>query len=170
MKLLLQRVRCGKVAVHGKTVAEIGPGLVVLVGFGAHDAPDLPDRNIWQTMLRKMLDLRIFPDSEGKMNRSLGEFGGQILLVPQFTLYADTRKGWRPSFTGACPPGTAERLFSDFVRAVRESVGCPVSEALRADENAPVQCGIFGADMDVSLTNWGPVTISLTDTDYTRDS
>ncbi|GFM35386.1 D-aminoacyl-tRNA deacylase [Desulfovibrio psychrotolerans] len=169
MKLLLQRVRCGKVTVHGKTVAEIGPGLVVLVGFGAHDTADLPDRNIWQTMLRKMLDLRIFPDSEGKMNRSLSEFGGQILLVPQFTLYADTRKGRRPSFTAACPPGTAERLFSTFASAVRESMCCR-DTAPQVNENPPVQCGIFGADMDVSLTNWGPVTISLTDADYTRDS
>ncbi|UZP68190.1 D-aminoacyl-tRNA deacylase [Desulfovibrio mangrovi] len=159
MKLLIQRAKQGQVSVDNAVIGKIDTGLVVLVGFGQHDDETLPSRKIWQTLLSKMLELRIFPDSAGKMNLSLLEYGGKVLLIPQFTLYADARKGRRPSFTDACPPQTAEQLFGRFVQDVRSAMPQPDTD---------VQCGRFGAEMDVSLTNWGPVTISLTDTDFVK--
>lgn len=149
----------GRVEVNRNIIGEIGAGLVVLVGFGAEDTRTLPEQNIWQTMLNKMIELRIFPDKEGKMNLSVLEFGGQILLVPQFTLYADTRRGRRPSFSGACQPDIASYLFDALITDVRSRMPLP---------EQGVQCGQFGADMDVSLTNWGPVTITLKDSDYCK--
>lgn len=160
MKLVLQRVTRGQVTVDDSVVGSIDTGLVVLVGFGKQDDDTLPDQPIWNTLLRKMLDLRIFPDANGKMNLSLGEYGGKVLLVPQFTLYADTRRGRRPSFMDACPPECAARLFARFTDAVRDTL----TAAGRTAET-DVQCGIFGAEMHVSLTNWGPVTIILNDAD-----
>ncbi len=163
MKLVIQRARQGCVTVAGTCIGHIEAGIVVLAGFGSSDGPDLPDSVIWRTMLKKMLELRIFPDSSGKMNRSLGDFGGQILLVPQFTLYADVRKGRRPSFVDACPPDVAIGLFDRLVTDVRQAMalaGCDPDHAVRQ--------GQFGADMDVALTNWGPVTILLNDTDFGR--
>jgi D-tyrosyl-tRNA(Tyr) deacylase len=159
MKLLIQRAKQGRVTVDGNIVGSIGTGLVVLVGFGQHDDESLPSKKIWQTLLSKMLELRIFPDEAGKMNLSLPEFGGQVLLVPQFTLYADVRRGRRPSFTNACPPPVALALFERFVHDVRSAM---------PDPHTDVQCGCFGAEMDVSLTNWGPVTIALTDSDFEK--
>ncbi len=156
MRLLLQRVRHAQVDAEGQTIARIGTGLLVLVGFGAKDTPDLPRTPIWATMLGKIADLRVFPDEGGKMNRSLRDTGGEILLVSQFTLYADTRKGRRPGFSNACQPETAARLFDMLVHSMRTEL---------ADE-ALVQCGQFGADMEVTLTNWGPVTIMLDDTQF----
>lgn len=149
MRLLIQRVRNGSVVVDGSSVGTIGCGLVVLVGFGPADDSAMPHSPAWRWLLDKMLDLRIFPDDAGKMNLGLRQWGGELLLVPQFTLYADCRKGRRPSFTQAAPPHIATDLFDRFVAAAREH------------HPGRVQCGIFGADMDVHLVNWGPVTIWL---------
>ncbi|WP_290918481.1 D-aminoacyl-tRNA deacylase [Halodesulfovibrio sp.] len=154
MKLLLQRVKKGAVHVDGKCVGSIDAGLVVLVGFGAQDTEDMPSSAVWNTMLQKMIGLRIFSDDQGKMNLSLKDTGNSLLLVPQFTLYADSRRGRRPSFTTACPPAIATKLFDTFVEHCKKEL--PDS----------VECGVFGADMDVSLTNWGPVTIMLASEDF----
>ncbi|OBQ45860.1 D-aminoacyl-tRNA deacylase [Halodesulfovibrio spirochaetisodalis] len=154
MKLLLQRVKNGAVHINGTSVASIEHGLVVLVGFGAQDTETLPTSAVWNTMLQKMIGLRIFSDEQGKMNLSLKDTGNNLLLVPQFTLYADSRRGRRPSFTSACPPAIATKLFDTFV------------ENCKAELPERVQCGVFGADMDVSLTNWGPVTIMLASEDF----
>ncbi|EPR43893.1 D-tyrosyl-tRNA(Tyr) deacylase [Desulfovibrio sp. X2] len=151
MRLLLQRVRRASVAVDGAAVGEIGEGLLCLAGFGPDDGEDLPELPRWHKTIDKMLDLRIFPDEDGRFNRSLQETGGGLLLVSQFTLYADCRKGRRPSFSLAAPPDTARRLFERLVaEAERRLPGRTAS-------------GVFGADMDVLLTNWGPVTIMLDD-------
>ncbi len=149
MRLLLQRVRSASVTSDGRLLAEIGPGLLVLCGFGAADGPELPQSRAWEAMLRKMLELRIFPDGEGRMNLGLCDMGGELLAVSQFTLYADWRKGRRPSFTAACPPDTARELFALF------------REELAALLPGRTGFGEFGADMDVSLVNWGPVTLML---------
>lgn len=172
MQLLLQRTRKGSVTVDGRTVAAIGPGLVVLAGFGPRDAATLPGEPRWAGMIDKLLDLRVFPDDAGKMNvglrdwavpqdmREAGESGampgagmGELLLVPQFTLYADCRKGRRPSFSAAAPPAVASRLFDQ------------LTDDIDARLPGRVRCGIFAADMDVALVNWGPVTIRLCDDD-----
>ncbi|WP_294625346.1 D-aminoacyl-tRNA deacylase [uncultured Bilophila sp.] len=149
MRLLIQRVKEGHVDVAGKTVASIGKGLVVLAGFGAQDTPDLPGTRLWDAMIEKMLRLRIFPDEEGRMNRELTDIGGEIILVSQFTLYADVRKGRRPSFHLSAAPSVAEPLFRRLVSDVEARLPGRVRE------------GVFAADMDVSLVNWGPVTIML---------
>lgn len=154
MRLLLQRVREGRVAISGQCVAAIGKGLVVLVGFGPADKPELRGSKLWHTLIEKMVGLRIFPDDEGKMNKGIEEAGGEILLVSQFTLYADSRKGRRPSFHLSAPPAVAEPLFQHFV------------EDMRSRLPGRVQQGVFAADMDVSLTNWGPVTILLDSADF----
>ena len=140
MRLLLQRVREGKVTIEGQNVASIGKGLVVLVGFGPEDTIDLRGGKLWNTLIEKMVGLRIFPDDEGKMNRGIEEAGGEIILVSQFTLSA--------------PPGVAEPLFQHFVEDVRSRLP------------GRVQQGVFAADMDVSLTNWGPVTLLLDSADF----
>lgn len=160
MRALLQRVKQAAVAVDGREVASIREGLLVLVGFGADDeratipAPSglAPAGPAWKeiaSVLEKLLVLRIFPDEEGRMNKSLLDREGELLLVSQFTLYADTRRGRRPSFQSACPPEAANVLFD---RLCDE-----------AEQRLPgrVKRGIFAAEMDVSLTNWGPVTIML---------
>lgn len=154
MKLLLQRVKNGAVHIDGSAVASIGTGLVVLVGFGERDTEDMPSKAVWNTMLQKMIGLRIFSDEQGKMNLSLKDTGNSLILVPQFTLYADCKRGRRPSFTSACPPAVASKLFDTFV------------EQCKAELPDLVQCGVFGAEMDVSLTNWGPVTIMLSSDDF----
>lgn len=107
MRLLLQRVSRAGVDIDGKRVAEIGQGLLVLAGFGKGDGPELPGTKVWRTLCDKVLDLRVFPDDAGKLNLSLRETRGGLLLVSQFTLYADTRRGRRPSFTNAAPPDAA---------------------------------------------------------------
>ncbi len=154
MRLLLQRVREGRVAIEGKTVASIGTGLVVLVGFGPDDTAALRGSRVWTTLIEKMIGLRIFPDEEGKMNRGIEDFGGEVVLVSQFTLYADCKKGRRPSFHLSAAPAVAEPLFRQFIEDV--------------DARLPgrVRHGVFAADMDVSLTNWGPVTILLDSADF----
>ncbi len=140
---LLQRVGAASVTVDGAQVAAIGPGLLVLVGVERGDGEAQADR-----LLERLLGYRVFADTSGKMNRSLVEAGGGLLLVPQFTLAADTRKGMRPSFTPAAPPESGERLFSHLVDRARQRHG-------------EVAAGRFGADMQVALTNDGPVTFLL---------
>ena len=143
MKAVLQRVQYARVVVEGETVGEIGVGLLVLLGAGRDDS----EEDV-RYIARKVAELRIFSDAEGKFNLSLADVGGSILLVSQFTLYADTRKGRRPSFTDAAPPDLAEALVNRCAQLLREA-GVHVEE------------GRFGAHMDVSLLNDGPVTIII---------
>jgi D-aminoacyl-tRNA deacylase len=140
---LLQRVSEARVVVEGETVGQIGAGLMVLVCAERGDTEAQADR-----LLERLLGCRVFEDEAGKMNLSLRDTGGGLLLVPQFTLAADTRKGNRPSFTPAAPPEIGERLFD-----------CMLARARRL--HTPVESGRFGAHMQVSLTNDGPVTIWL---------
>jgi D-tyrosyl-tRNA(Tyr) deacylase len=143
MRAVLQRVRRGRVSVAGRAVAEIGQGLMILVGIGHGDAEA---EALW--LAEKCAGLRIFEDSEGKTNLSVQDVGGQAIVVSQFTLYADARKGRRPSFIDAAPPETAEplvRLFADHLEA----------------QGVPTQTGEFGAHMLVEIDNDGPVTIVL---------
>jgi len=140
---LLQRVREASVSVGGETVAAIGPGLLVLVGVHRDDGP--PDI---ERLAERIAGYRVFPDGEGRMNLSLADTGGELLLVPQFTLAADTRKGMRASFTRAAAPETGAEYFDRLARACRERLG-------------RVGCGVFGADMQVALVNDGPVTFWL---------
>jgi D-tyrosyl-tRNA(Tyr) deacylase len=137
---LLQRVTSARVAVAGLTVGAIDRGLLVLVGVQRGD-----DARRGERLLERLLGYRVFPDTEGRMNLSLRDVGGGLLLVPQFTLAADTRKGTRASFTPAAPPELGAELFGDLVSRAR--VAHPL-----------VACGCFCADMQVSLVNDGPVT------------
>jgi D-tyrosyl-tRNA(Tyr) deacylase len=140
---LLQRVSEARVVVDGDVVGAIGPGLMVLVCAERGDDTASADR-----LLERLLNYRVFSDADGKMNLSVREVGGGLLLVPQFTLAADTRKGNRPSFTPAAPPEEGRRLFEHMLAKARAS-------------HQPVEAGRFGADMKVTLTNDGPVTIWL---------
>lgn len=152
MRVLLQRVSQASVRVRGEEVAAIGPGLLAFVGFGPQDGPELPSTKTWSNLLIKMLELRIFPDPEGKLNNSLADVRGQageVLLVSQFTLYADCRKGRRPSFHLAAAPSIARTLFDRFV------------EDMERLWPGKTRKGVFGEEMDVALNNWGPVTILL---------
>ncbi|MBQ7145450.1 MAG: D-tyrosyl-tRNA(Tyr) deacylase [Lachnospiraceae bacterium] len=141
MKIVVQRVREAAVEVEGRTVGRIGRGFLVLLGVSQTDTRQQADK-----LAKKMLGLRIFPDAEGKTNLSLADVGGQLLVVSQFTLYADCRKGYRPSFVQAAGGRQAEDLYEYFVGLCREA--CPV-----------VETGVFGAHMEVSLVNDGPFTI-----------
>lgn len=143
MRAVVQRVSEAAVRVDGSVVGSIGPGLLVLLGVGRGDAATDADE-----LAEKIAHLRVFPDEEGRMNRSVGEAGGAVLVVPQFTLYGDCRKGRRPSYVEAAPPEEADALFRRFVEAVRRS-GLTVAQ------------GVFRAAMDVSLVNRGPVTLLL---------
>jgi D-tyrosyl-tRNA(Tyr) deacylase len=143
MIALLQRVSHAKAEVDGKAVGSIGPGLLVLLGVRPAD-----DEAAARGLLSRLLQYRVFADEAGKMNLSLTQVKGELLLVPQFTLAADTAKGLRPGFSTAAPPEQGRRLFDFFVQAAREQLG-------------QVQTGVFGAHMQVSLTNDGPVTIWL---------
>jgi D-tyrosyl-tRNA(Tyr) deacylase len=143
MIALLQRVSRAEVTVDGQTVGRIGPGLLVLIGVRPTD-----DQASAKRLLTRLLLYRVFPDEAGKMNLSLTQVKGQLLLVPQFTLAADTAKGLRPGFSTAAPPEQGRRLFDFLVQAAR-------------DEHGAVETGSFGAHMQVSLTNDGPVTIWL---------
>jgi len=140
---LIQRVAEAGVKVEGETVGRIGRGLLVLVGVEKGD-----DETVAKRLLERLLTYRVFPDADGKMNLSLSDTGGDLLLVPQFTLAADTRKGTRPSFSSAAPPEQGKILFE-----------CLVAQARTRD--AIVETGVFGADMKVSLVNDGPVTFWL---------
>ncbi len=141
MRALLQRVKEARVEVEGRTVGAIGRGLLVLLGVARGDTPADADY-----LAEKILGLRIFPDAEGKMNLSVMEAGGGLLVVSQFTLYGDTRKGRRPSFDQAAPQQEARALYEYFVQKLRS-------------RQAPVQTGVFQAMMQVHLINEGPVTI-----------
>ena len=140
---LLQRVGTARVEVAGETVGAIETGLLVLVGVERGDREEQADR-----LLERLLGYRVFADSEGKMNLSVRDVGGGVLLVPQFTLAADTQKGMRPSFTPAASPTEGERLFDYLTIQARQ-------------RHAPVATGRFGAQMQVSLTNDGPATFWL---------
>lgn len=154
MRLLVQRVASASVTVQGETVAAIGRGFLVLAGFGPHDGPDAPSKPWWRGMIEKLVKLRVFPDEAGKMNLSLKDISGEALFVSQFTLYADCRKGLRPSFSGAAAPEAARALFDRL---------CDDAEALLPGR---VWRGVFGADMKVELVNDGPVTIMLDSGDF----
>lgn len=140
---LLQRVRSAQVDIDGETAGAIGRGLLVLVGVEQGD-----DRARTDRLLERLLGYRVFPDDAGKMNLSVRDIGGGLLLVPQFTLAADTDKGMRPSFTPAAAPALGRQLFDYLVQQART-------------QHAPVEAGVFGADMQVTLTNDGPVTFWL---------
>ncbi len=144
MRAILQRVKRGSVAVDGRVVAAIGAGLVILVGSTHTDTPEAAE-----TLARKAANLRIFEDAEGKMNRSALDVGAEALVISQFTLYADCRRGRRPSFTDAARPEIAEPLIESFMRA------------LQVEGIARVERGVFGAHMLVEIHNDGPVTIGL---------
>ena len=146
MRIVLQRAKNAQVEIDGKVNGKIDRGLVLLVGFEEGDGQEEIDY-----MVRKIVNCRIFSDENGKMNLSLKQIGGQILSVSQFTLYADTKKGNRPSFTDAQNPNEASKNYDRFNEKLRE-------------EGVIVETGVFGADMKVSFTNDGPVTI-IFDTD-----
>ena len=141
MKIVLQRVSSASVKVDSKTVGRIEHGLVLLIGFSSTDTVE----NILPT-IEKIVKLRIFSDEEGKMNKSILDVEGSMLLISQFTLYADTKKGNRPSFIEAARPEQATPLYELFIAEMRKRI-------------AKVETGIFGADMKVELVNDGPVTI-----------
>ena len=144
MRTVIQRVSEASVTIDGNIYSKIGHGLMILVGFEAGDTEKSID---W--LCAKIVNMRIFSDTEGKMNVSALDTGGEILAVSQFTLHASTRKGNRPSFIRAAPPLVSEPLYHTFVKRLGELLGKPVA------------AGIFGADMKVTLTNDGPVTIVM---------
>src|SRR5579864_4510484 len=143
MRVVLQRVKEAHVDIDGATVGAIGTGLLVLVGVTSADNP----RDA-EYLADKIIHLRIFPDDAGRMNRSITEAGGALLVISQFTLYGDCRKGRRPSFDEAAPPDQAQKLYEYFVERLRLS-------------NTIVQTGVFQAEMEVHLVNDGPVTFVL---------
>jgi D-tyrosyl-tRNA(Tyr) deacylase len=143
VRLVVQRVSRASVTVSGRTVARIGPGLLILLGVGQDDDPGEPE---W--LASKVYHLRIFEDEEGKMNHSLPDVRGEVLVVPQFTLYGDARKGRRPSWAGAAPPDVAEGRVEAFALAL-EALGARVAR------------GAFREHMEVESVNDGPVTVLL---------
>lgn len=143
MRAVVQRVSAASVTVEGRKVGSIGPGLLVLLGVARGDT-----EKDGEYLAEKLAGLRIFEDEEEKMNRSVAQIGGSILLVSQFTLYGDVRHGRRPSFTQAAPPDEANRLYEDLAQKLR-------------DKGLPVETGQFQAHMEVALVNDGPVTILL---------
>jgi D-aminoacyl-tRNA deacylase len=146
VRALLQRASEASVRIGDDVVASIGPGLVILVGVSHDDDPGIAD-----ALARRVTELRLFRDAEGRTNLSLTDVRGEVLVVSQFTLFADTSRGRRPGFTAAAPPEQAHRLYERFVAALRE-------------HDVRVETGRFGAEMAVSLVNDGPFTIWL-DTD-----
>lgn len=143
MKVVIQRVQRASVTIDGQVHGAIGKGYLVLLGVGHEDDEKTADR-----IVKKMINLRIFPDENGKTNLSLKDVGGSLLVVSQFTLYADCSHGNRPGFTNAAKPDHANALYEYFVSKCREQV-------------EPVETGVFGADMKVELVNDGPFTIIL---------
>ncbi len=143
MRALIQRVTRASVTVEGERVSSIGDGLLILLGIGPDD-----DEEKARAMTKKIAALRIFTDPDDKMNLSVRDIGGEAIVVSQFTLYADCRKGNRPSFVGAAAPSLASPLVDRFAELLRE-------------QGVPTQTGVFGAHMDVELLNSGPVTIFL---------
>lgn len=143
MRFLIQRVNEAAVTVDGKVVGQVGQGFLVFVGIRGDDTPETADK-----MVKKLIGLRIFDDENGKTNLDLKTVGGQLLVISQFTLYADCRKGNRPSFIGAGGPEMAEKLYRYVIERCRQEIGT-------------VEEGRFGAEMKVSLLNDGPFTILL---------
>lgn len=143
MKFVIQRVLEASVKVDGETIGQIDKGFLVLIGVGQNDTKEIADK-----MVKKLVGLRIFEDENGKTNLSLADVDGQLLLISQFTLYANCKKGYRPSFTESGAPDLAEELYEYIIARCKESI--PV-----------VETGSFGADMKVSLVNDGPFTIVL---------
>ena len=141
MKIVIQRVQSASVVIEDSTVGAIKQGLLLLVGVGPEDT-----KEDLEYAVRKIVNMRIFSDEEGKINRSIEDVGGEVLVVSQFTLYADCKKGNRPSFTQAGSPAEAERLYEYFLEECRKEFG-------------KVEHGIFGAEMKVSLENDGPFTV-----------
>lgn len=141
MRVVIQRVNTGRVTIDGRAVAEIGKGVVILLGIGAGDGEEQA-----RYLAEKIATLRVFGDDTGKMNLSLLDVGGEAIVVSQFTLYADTRKGRRPSFTDAALPDIASPLVERFAELLR-------------NQGVPTQTGEFGAQMLVEIANDGPVTI-----------
>lgn len=144
MRVLLQRVEHAKVSVEGEVTGKIGPGLLLL--FGVESSPKM-DHLDW--LCQKILNLRVFKDEQDKMNLSILDTGGDILVVSQFTLFASTKKGNRPSYTRSAPPLEAEEIYHKFMEKLSQALG------------KPVQSGVFGANMDVEFLNQGPVTIMI---------
>ena len=151
MRAILTRVNSASVAIDGKVVGSIGKGFLILLGVGPNDTAEH-----CRFLAQKALGLRVFEDEAGKMNLGLESVGGQVLVVSQFTLYGNCRKGRRPSFTDAAPPALGEELYEQFLKEC-EALGYPP------------QHGIFGADMQVESVNDGPVTLIL-DTDQLMDT
>ena len=149
MRAVVTRVAGASVTIAGNVNGRIGRGFLVLLGVGPNDTEETADR-----LAEKICNLRVFEDENGKMNLNLEQTGGALLVVSQFTLYADCRKGRRPSFTDAGDPAWAAAMFERFVRHVDESC------------HGSVSSGIFGAEMEVRLCNWGPVTIWLDSTRF----
>ena len=147
MRLVIQRVREARVSVDGNTTGAIQTGLLVFVGIARADTA-----NDAEYLVDKLLGVRIFPDQEGKMNRNVSEAGGSLLIVSQFTLYGDCRRGRRPSFDQAAPPAQALELYNYFLELARKGL-------------VPVETGVFQAMMQVHLVNDGPVTILLDSAD-----
>ena len=143
MKIVLQRVSSGSVTVDGHVIGQIGRGYVLLLGIGGNDSRENAD-----SIIEKIKKLRLFPDHEGKTNLSITDIEGEILVISQFTLYADCRKGTRPGFSEAAPPALAEELYEYFIKKA-------------APHFKKVACGKFGASMQVGLVNDGPFTIVL---------
>lgn len=144
MRAIIQRVSQSSVVVDGEELGAIDAGIMALIGFGKGDS----DAHL-APMLEKIINLRIFANEQGRFDRSLLDINGGLLLIPQFTLFADTSKGRRPEFFGSLPPQQAQPLFEQFVELAKKSLTVPIAS------------GRFGADMKVSLVNDGPVTISL---------
>lgn len=142
MKIIVQRVKEAQVSIEGQIHGQIKQGLLLLVGVGPED-----QKEDLEYAVRKLVNMRIFSDDEGKMNLSVKDIQGEILSISQFTLFADTKKGNRPAFTGAAKPDMAETFYQDFNQELAKEV--------------PVETGVFGADMQVALVNDGPVTIIL---------
>ena len=147
MRFIIQRVSNSKVTIDNEIRGQIGKGFMVLIGVGESDTKEIADK-----MIHKMINLRIFEDENGKMNKSVLDIGGEILVISQFTLCADIKKGNRPSFTDSAPPEEADRLYLAFCEHLREA------------GVKKVETGVFAADMLVSIDNDGPVTIVM-DTD-----
>ncbi len=143
MRVLVQRVLSARVEVEGRVHAEIGAGLLLFVGFGRSDTG-----RMLPVAARKICEMRLFSDGQGKLNLSIGDTGGSLLVVSQFTLQANCGRGRRPDFTPAAPPELAKQLYDDFVELLQQT-------------GIPVQTGIFGADMKVALVNDGPVSFIL---------
>jgi len=142
MKIIVQRVKQAQVSIEGQVYSQIKQGLLLIVGVGPEDQLEDLDYAV-----RKLVNMRIFSDAEGKMNLSVKDIKGEILSISQFTLFADTKKGNRPAFTGAAKPDMAEAFYQDLNRELAKEI--------------PVETGVFGADMQVELINDGPVTIIL---------